>query len=320
MHPLSPVHRYAVGFRLGDAEMALGGRGRLRPGRLCRLGIRGVVEGEVLSVPLTPDELLSDQERALASMVETVGLASPTPAAVGLGSLLAVVAGRGEGLAEAVSVPVTTGAAATTWAALGNTLEVCRQLGERRVAVLGFGATVGEALAELLGRQGLEVLAGGHGKALERRATKLGVKLLPEDEAARSARVVVGAATTGGTLDPGVLRPGTVMLDVALPPTLRPGPLPAGVRVLAAEAVALPPRWMRGFWGRFYHVLAGYGPRQLFACLAEPMLMAVSGRREPFALGRRVAPEAVEQLGREAAALGLRPRLAEGWRAAKLSG
>lgn len=318
MHPLSTAHRYIVGFRLADAEMALGGRGQGRPGRICRLGIRGVVEGEVLSVPLTPEELLADQERALAGMVAAIQAADPAPDAVGLGSLLAVVAGRGEALAEAVPMPVTTGAAATTWAALGNTLEVLRRRGERRVVVLGFGSTVGEALVELLGRQGLEVVAGGAGRALERRAAKLGVRLLPEEEAAGQAAVVVGAATTGGTLEPARLRPGAVLLDVALPPTLRPGPLPPGVRVLAAEAVALPPRWMRGFWGRFYHVISGYGPRQLYACLAEPMLMAVSGRREPFALGRRVAPEAVEELGHQAAALGLHPRLAEGWRAARL--
>ncbi len=124
------------------------------------------------------------------------------------------------------------------------------------------------------------------------------------------------AGPTGGTLDPAVLEPGAVVVDVAIPGTLRGRR--RDVRVYAGEAVALPPGWDRGGWGHLFHLLAGYGPWQVFACLVEPLVLAVEGRRRPYALGRRVEPEDVRAFGRAAEALGFRPRLARGWLPAPL--
>ncbi|MCB9796959.1 MAG: hypothetical protein H6741_30110 [Alphaproteobacteria bacterium] len=318
VHPLTPFVRRWVGLRRGDWEMMRGGEGQDAPGRIARVGLWGRVEGEVVSIPWLPERLLEDQEGAVQQMRRAIEERPQRPDAVGLGSLLALVGGRGVALSEAVDVPVTTGAAATSWAAVHNTLRVLDALGEHRVAVLGFSGTVGQAVAERLQEEGVEVLAGGRGKALERRAERMGLPILPEEEAAGAVRVVVGAATTGGTLDPAALRPGAVLLDVALPPTLKAGPLPEGVRVLAGEAVEMHYALRRGFWGRPYQVLAGYGPRQLYACLIEPMVMAMEGRTEPYALGRRLSAEGVRAFAEAARRQGLRPRLAEGWWKARL--
>ncbi len=313
VHPLTGLHRRIVGIRRADPAAAVGLLRPTPPGALCELGIEGRVEGVVVAIQELPETLLTDQQRALESMVEAVAVAGDVQA-VGLGSLLAVVAGRGVALSERVSVPITTGAAATTWAAVENAAAVLEAMGERRAAVLGFAGAVGEAVAAELCRRGYEVIAGGQGKAQERQARKLGVTLRAPEAAVADARVVIGASTTGGILDPGALSPGCVLLDIAMPPTLRPGPRPPGVRVLAGEAVALPAGWQRGFWGHLYHVLAGYGPGQIFACLAEPMVMAIEGRERPFALGRRVESEDLRAFGEAAARLSLRPRLVRGWR------
>ena len=270
----------------------------------------------MVSIPQLPHFLLENQDAALSLMREAVARLEVD--AVGLGSLLAVVAGRGESLAAVVDPPVTTGAAATAWAAIENTRRVCEALEVGAVAVLGFAGAVGHAVAVALKDAGLEVRVGGKGKALVRRAEKLGLTCAPDADAVQGMRVVVGAATTGGSLDASALDPGTVLLDVALPPTLRPGPRPDGVRVLAAEAVELPEGWTRGFWGGFYHVVSGYGPTQVYACLLEPMVLALSGRARPYALGRRVDPGDLAAFSAKAAELGLRPRLADGWRLARL--
>ena len=292
--------------------MALGRQAVGRPGQICKVGIKDVAHGVVVSVPLVPEELLADQEGALQGMVQGV-LASGAVQAVGLGSLLSVVAGRGESLAQRVSVPVTTGNAATAWAAWRNLHQVLDEHGKQRVALLGFSGGVGGVLAELLAEDGVDVVLGGSGKVLERRAKKLGFELLPEEQAAASAKVIVGAATTGGTLDPSVLQDNSVLLDVALPPTLKAGARPSGLRVLAGEAVGLPPGWIRDGWGQLYHLFAGYGPWQLFACLAEPLVLAASGRDRPYAQGRKVYPQDVRDFGLAAEALGMQPRLARGW-------
>ena len=315
VHPLTGFHRRVVGVRRADWSMAVGGEGRGEPGVICNLTVEGIAEGVVVSVPLLPEPLLTDQQAALEAMVRAVEVAREALGgldAVGLGSLLAVVAGRGGALAERVDMPVTTGAAATTWAAVENTVAVMETLGQRRVAVLGFAGTVGEGVAAALGARGYEVVAGGSGRAMERQAKKLGVELSTPEAAAGSARVVVGASTTGGILAPEALAPGTVLLDIALPPTLKPGRRPEGVQVLAGEAVALPEGWRKGFWGTIYHWLS-YGHNQAYACLMEPIVLSVVGRDTPYAQGRRLKPNALEDFRRDARALSLRPRLARGW-------
>lgn len=294
------------GAPLGDASLITGrASARDTPGLVCRLGVRNGAEGQVITVPRLPEHLLTDQEAALEAMVEAVRYAGPVEA-VGLGSLLAVVAGRGVSLAERVSVPVTTGAAATSWAAVHNALDLL-QGRDQPVVVLGFSSVVGQQVARALSEAGVRVIAGGSGKALARKASRLGVPLVPEADAAGQAELVLGCATTGGTLDPRALRPGATLLDVALPPTLKPGPRPEGVQVLAGEAVELPTGWTRGIWGRLYHVFSGYGLNAVYACLLEPMVMAVHKRKQPFALGRKVD---LPGFTAAAADLGLRPRLA----------
>ncbi|MDP6932503.1 MAG: hypothetical protein QGG40_06275, partial [Myxococcota bacterium] len=130
------------------------------------------------------------------------------------------------------------------------------------------------------------------------------------EETVRDCAVVVGAGTTGGVLDPSALRDDAVLVDVALPSSLS-APPSGGVRVLDGEAVAVPEAWIPGAWGRVYHLLAGYGSGQVFACLVEPLVLALSGRIRPYAQGRRVDIGDVLELGERAGELGFVPRLSE---------
>ena len=57
--------------------------------------------------------------------------------------------------------------------------------------------------------------------------------------------------------------------------------------------------------------------RRSVRALLPSKAMAVLGRKEPFALGRRLRPEALREFGEAAKRLDLRPRLLSsvGWRA-----
>jgi len=110
------------------------------------------------------------------------------------------------------------------------------------------------------------------------------------------------------------LQQGAVVVDVAIPATVT-GPIDPSIRVLAGEAVSLPVGWEKGFWGQLYHVLSGYGPSQVFACLIESLVLACSERTEPYSIGRRLDAEDVAAFGTAATKLGFMPRLAQGWRA-----
>ncbi len=282
--------------------------------KICGLSLGTAIEGVVMGVPMEPEALLGDQERALECMVAAVEAAGPLDA-VGLGSLCAVVAGRGEALAERVSAPVSNGGAATAWALLENTIAVLDRVGRSRpVAVLGARGPVGGAVAALLAAEGVEVRV-DHARA----GRGLDVHRATSPEAAvADCRVVVGAATTGAMVQASALSPDAVVIDVAIPGTVV-GRKPTGVQILAGEAVTLPADWQRGIWGWMYHVLAGYGPSQVFACLVEPLVLALSDRSTPFSQGRTLAPEQVRAFGDSARALGFQPRLATGWRAFPLA-
>ncbi len=314
-----------MGFRGGRPLLAAG----LEDGAsfdavfpLCTLRLDGVAEGIVLGTALTPQQMLEDQERALTRMIRATAMARQWAedrgsqlGAVGLGSLCAVVAGRGTALQERVAEPVTTGGAATAWALWQNAETMAtamRSAGQDpgAIAILGARSPVGAAVAGLMA-------AGGHPLRLDNKRAARGLPgniaaFATQEEAVAGARLVVGAGPTGCTLAASALAPGTVLVDVAIPATLT-GPRPPGVVELAGEAVSLPPGWHRGFWGQLYHVLAGYGPAQAFACLVEPLILAAEQRRAPFALGRQVDMQAVRAFGQAADALGFHPRLARGW-------
>ncbi len=284
VHPLVPAARRLQALRTYRPRLLVTDRPTIDDvAVICRIGF-GEVEGVVVGVPLLPDELLADQARALAWMERAAQIAAPI-GHVGLGSVLAVVAGRGTALAEACGLPVTTGNAATAWAA---TSIVRRVAGGRPVAVLGGRGAVGRAIADVLAADGMLVAVD------------------PMDVAAYE--VVVGAHTTGGVLAPSALHPRATLVDVALPPTLS-GPAPRGVTVLAGESVALPNGWRRDGWGYLFHLVAGYGWNAVYACLLEPLIAARLGRATPFAQGRRLDVAAVRAFGAAAEEAGFVPRI-----------
>ena len=131
VHPLVEPARRILAVRTFRPGVALGLR-RADPlgdvAEITRLTFAGV-EGVVMGVPMLPEELLADQELALRAMERAVQVAAPVQF-VGLGSVLSVVAGRGSALQEACGLPVTTGNAATAWAA---TSVVKQLVGERGI-------------------------------------------------------------------------------------------------------------------------------------------------------------------------------------------
>ena len=314
VHPLVGWHRRVIGvrqLRLGLAAGYRDGTSAWDVGPICELELAGVARGVMVSVPMVPDQLLGDQERVLQRLLRAVelGREGGPLAAVGLGALCAVVAGRGTALGERLDIPVTTGAAATAWTLAENTLAVLQHRGAGAVGVVGSAGVVGRAVTTRLVEAGISVRIDSKrgGKGLDVEVCKS-----PEDTV-RGCSVVVGAGPTGASVSAEALMRGAVVVDVAIPGTVR-GRLPRGVRVLAGEAMSLPAGWTRGGWGHLFHVLAGYGPGQVFACLVEPLILAAQGRREPFAQGRSLTREALHDFGEAAKSLGFHPRLARGWR------
>jgi hypothetical protein len=56
VHALTPAHKRILGARFSDPELMAGGKGWGVPGRLCRIVVEGLAIGEVISLPLLPEE------------------------------------------------------------------------------------------------------------------------------------------------------------------------------------------------------------------------------------------------------------------------
>ena len=274
VHALSPLHRHFMGLRRARPGLLFGWDDGSDPwsggGRLARYRL-GDIEGDILAVPLGPQQMLEDQGRAVSRMERMIRVWDERRgySAVGLGSLCAVVGGRGSALADRVDVPVTTGGAATAWALWQNVAAVADARGiTGPIAVVGSSGPVGKVVAALLAEEGRHVRVdskrGGRGAAVEVCRTV--------EETVADAPLLVGAGPTGGTLDSSLVRSDALMVDVAIPATFSTRP-PPGVEVFAGEAVAVPAHLRRGVWGALYQVLAGYGPWQLYACVIEPLVM-----------------------------------------------
>lgn len=326
VHPLTPVLQRIIAAR-GQRWKLLAniskGQNREDTVELCRLALEYgdiLVEGVVISIPMLPEQILSNQDLALEMMKSALSHTNGGIDVIGLGSLLAVAAGRGTDLAKSVWQPVTTGAAATAWVASENAIKASKALGtwpNDPISVLGYSGTVGHAVANYLIHKGANRINVAATGAQAKRAQKEGFSVFNTPEhAVLGCPVVVGASTTGFILDPKAMIGSRLLLDVAIPPTLRGKP-PPWVKVLAGEAVNLPNGYKKGMWGSLYHILAGYGPTHLFACVIEPLLMAIEGLKVPLAQGRKISVSQVEEVGRLATNLGFTPALAQGFKTVK---
>ena len=264
---------------------------------------RPKVTGDVVAIPLTPEDLLVDQDRAVLLMHRAVKFAErtgPKIDVVGLGSLCAVVGRRGLALQERLSIPVTTGGAATVWTMFSN----ARKANPNRepMGVLGSSSPVGKALIQLLHQEGIPL-------RVDSRKSKKGldgdIEAKDAAEIARSEKWIIGCGPTGPSFSQEILCPNATVLDVALPHTFSPTkPRRKDMRILFAERMSMPEDWDRGLWGRIYHMVSGYGYRTVLACLVEPAIMAAINRDRPFAQGRKIEVQDVLDFGQESSDLG----------------
>ena len=316
VHALSKGHRQIIGVRGGKLGLGLDRRNGTDPrdvSHICSFSLpesplHQAVQGDVVAVPLTPEDLLVDQERAVRLMHRAVKVAERTGPAVdvvGLGSLCAVVGGRGTALQEILNIPVTTGGAATVWTMFSNAIQANPH--REPMGILGSSSPVGKALVRLLNAQRVPLLVDSK-KSI--RGLSGDLQVLEGSTIAETQQWIVGCGPTGPMFGEEVVQPGTTILDVALPHSFSPADRPRkDIRTFFAERMTMPDDWGRGLWGRVYHMVSGYGYHSVLACLVEPVVMAAYGCVEPYAQGRNIDSERVLEFGERAALLNFHPVL-----------
>ncbi len=332
VHPLGGLQRRLLGVRSLDPRLSLGLSTRQDPARvLARMHIDNPfgarAEGILVGIPQLPEELLSDQEAGVAAVIAGVELCRQAGAeVVGLGAVCAVIGGQGKAVARAATIPVSTGNGFTALAAV-ETLAAFRRIGGApgAVGLIGPPGPVGTAILHQLVARGelVEVVAPNPPAPLRRLAQRLNdsahgsVSFVDDPLAILSqGRVLVAASSTGGRLRLSQLPPQSVVIDVAAPQDVSHDvPERSDVLILDGEYVRLPRPLGGGFWHHIYGLVTGQA-RSVFACFAEPMLMALAEDTSLVSVGRTVPLERVRKLAELAAAQGFWvDRLHEGGKA-----
>ncbi len=300
VHPLNPVQRGLVAVRtLSPAAIAGNGGagGRVATFHAVRSACGAETAGCVRAVPMLPEAMLREQQEAVERVAVAVRALAEFDRAdvVGLGSLCAVVGLRGEEVARRSPVPVTTGSSFTAFAAVRTLERTAAALGERlhgsTVAVAGHPGALAEGIGRLLAARGADVVPIDG----PRRGT---IPAPDPAEAVRRADFVVGASSTGDAIDPAWLVPGSVVVDVAEPRDLR-GRTPAEVLVVDGENVTAPPdAFAGGPFTRLYSFVVGHRGGTVYACFAEPVVLALEREATPYSLGRTIDVERSERIGR----------------------
>lgn len=275
-----------------------------RSGATCR--------GEVRYLPHTAEQLLQGRGGTTAYLAREVrSLAANGARLVGLGGATSIVGNHGLRLSEQVDVPLTSGNSLTTFAAYRLVHSVLEALGEKpgdgEIGIVGFPGSIGLAMARLLAADGCRLLLVCRSGRIQ--PDRL-MDLFPErdrdgitigndiaDCVAR-ASLLVTASSTGGLVEESQLRPGTVVVDVALPRDVRRSAAPRDdILVLDGGLVSMT--------GGVTVDGLPYGlTEQLNGCLAETIVLALEGRADSFSLGKVLDPAGIREIGALAQAHG----------------
>ncbi|MGW3498270.1 aminotransferase class III-fold pyridoxal phosphate-dependent enzyme [Streptomyces sp. NPDC001020] len=271
-------------------------------------------DGEVRILALTADQILR-RPTAAREMVacEVRALHDAGAEIVGLGGGTSIVGDRGLWTAAQVGVPVTSGNSLTAYAAYEALHRCVRLIGpaaaDAPVVIVGYPGSIALAVARLLLADGFRLeLVVRRGRAPEGLLRPLGpvergqVTLTDDLTGCLTApRLCVAATSSGGVIDTGLLHPGSVVVDVALPRDAPAPPARRDVLVVDGGLVSADDAVRVGEGG----LLAP--TQQLNGCLVETLVLALEGMAENWSLGREIDVDGVRRIGRLAERHGFRP-------------
>lgn len=264
------------------------------------------LEGYLIACPLTTRQMLHYPQDWVLKRIEKACWKAVDLGAqiIGLGAMTSVVGDAGVTLAHRLPVPVTTGNTYTIAAAIDGVAEALhlleRDIRESHVVVVGATGSVGSACARLLARDAKAMtLVSRTPSKLNRLASRilyetgLAVSVTTQVTKALSEADVVVTVSSAieSIVEPGCLKPGAVVCDVARPRDVSKVVAEQRKDVLVIEGgvIGIPANVQFGF---NFGLPAGMA----FACMAETMLLALEGRQECFSLGRDIAVEKVDEI------------------------
>jgi len=279
------------------------------------------IEGLLIGLPDTPGVMMSHPPEHTYRKLEQVARIGENWGAglLGLGAYTSVVGDAGETLARRVQIGVTTGNSLTVFAVV-ETLRLVsagfnRPLSSLSVGVVGATGSIGSACCRLLAGEvrSLHLIAPRLEKTLalqkeiQKNHPSMEVQGYTHHEDAPLSEMdvlVLATSSRGNAMDIRRVKPGAILLDVALPHDVtdemvsqRPD-----IYVLDAGEMRVP----ESFHSTFPLPLPD---GTVYGCLAETMLLTLEGLYEDYSIGRNIRLERVKEIASLASRYGFEPAL-----------
>lgn len=279
------------------------------------------IKGWFLACPLTPQGILElPEKKVYRKIIQTGQMAEKLGAQIlGLGAFTSVVGDSGRTIAEALHIPVTTGDSYTIALAVQAIRNAAEMMGismaSASAAVVGATGTIGRVCAEMLAYETAQLhLIGRRPEALEdlkheiQAANSLGNRLQAEIKTAADLKplseaqlIIAVTSSFNSIIEPGGLRAGRVICDVAMPRDVsaKVGSARNDILVIDGGMVDVPGQVNFNFD-------FGFPPGKAYACMAETMALTLEGRFEDYSIGKHLTRARVEEIGAMAEKHGFR--------------
>ena len=313
---LGTAKKRGMFINLTFAKLALKVIGRFKVefrGRICN--------GIFIFIPYLPHEFLDEAKRSeiILCIERAIHVAKDHGAEyVGLGAFTSMMLKYKEGIKKLYKeslLPITSGSSGTAYGNLLGVLEGCRRLAispkKSTLMILGAG-DVGWPTAMLLARQKFRkiVLCARDRENLELLCQKLidqgvsakRIKIVTADynEVARSSHVIVLAASLSSSdqlpFDPGVIQPGTLVLDVGRPRNFSAAMIAAAPYLVIDGSIF---RFPGKIEDNSYRFLGMGDPDQVWGCLAETIFRGLDGEESSTSIRRPKSARELTLLGRQ---------------------
>lgn len=250
-------------------------------------------KGALIMCPLLMEQMTSlSPSKVMKSVIATIELArSLEPKIIGLTAYAAFSGNKGEDLARAIDIPVTTGANYTLAMipeAILRGIDLMEiELDESYVLVVGATSGVGRYCIEILSHfaPGVFITAQNQDKLsifLSELPKEKGIKLHQVQDVNtvidRVSIVIIATNHIPFNLDLNKLNPGTIIFDASYPRRI-----PQNIRndVLVIDGVVISPPGKVDFNFDF-----GLPKGLCYPCMAEPIILALERRFESYSLGK----------------------------------
>ncbi|HZD59132.1 MAG TPA: shikimate dehydrogenase [Anaerolineae bacterium] len=263
------------------------------------------IEGWFIALPRTASQLLKmPVEDAYDLIVKAGRIAEKRGAQIfGLGAFTKVIGDKGVTIANNLKIPVTTGNSYTTASAVETALLGAERMGidpkQARVAIIGATGSIGAACCHLLaGQVGSLALIARSEEKLQRLAgelrltsnTSVSISTSTQQVVPEADIVIAVSSATDILVNPGDIKPGAVVCDVA-----RPRNVSKKVNKVRDDVLAIDGGVIRVPGSPDFGLSFGFPPGTAEACMAETMILTCEGRFEPYTLGSDIsAPQVLE--------------------------